>query len=51
MGRLIRSMLLSLLGFILMEAVRNFNRKVKEEGKTRVDLSPLYMIGILLPLR
>ncbi|TYP50860.1 hypothetical protein [Thermosediminibacter litoriperuensis] len=50
MRKLIRAMLLSLVGFILMEAGRSFNREVKGEGKTRVDLSPLYLGGILLLL-
>ncbi|ADL06886.1 hypothetical protein [Thermosediminibacter oceani] len=50
MKKWIRAMLLSLLGYILMEAGRSFNREVKGKGKTRVDLSPLYLAGILLVL-
>ncbi|MCG0276656.1 MAG: hypothetical protein L5655_10995 [Thermosediminibacteraceae bacterium] len=50
MKKLLRAMMLSILGYLLMEAGRNFNRKEKWEGKTRVNLSPLYLAGILLVL-
>ncbi|MCG0276465.1 MAG: hypothetical protein L5655_09970 [Thermosediminibacteraceae bacterium] len=50
MKKLLRAMMLSILGYLLMEAGRNFNREEKWEGKTRVNLSPLYLAGILLIL-
>jgi len=50
MKKLFRAILLSLLGYFLMESGRKFNGEERSGGKTRANLSPLYIAGALLVL-